>query len=398
LSELVNLLPSMVRNLSIVDPPFLVGLGLATAVIVTASWFRLHPVWLRWGIRALGATLPIVLAAAAVNARYAYLPTVAALLGRNAAQQVSPSQLRALELAPVEPAHMGRSKVRLAVAGRAHEHRSRLTHGVVVPFTIPGTRSGFHARTAEVYLPPAYFAWPRPALPVIELLHGTPGSPADWTRGGFADVTADAYASLHHGRAPILVMPDVNGSWIADSECVDGRAGRAQTYLTDDVRRAVIARFHTRRDADGWAIAGLSEGGYCAIQIGLRHPDLYGAIGDYSGGEGPSVAGGIRQLFSGSVQDAEQDAARYDPMAILKGWHGSLRPVIWFEVGKDDSTVRNVAELDVLARIDGFQTRLVVQPSGDHSFDSWRRAFRDSLPWIAQTFGSSLVTDPDSRA
>ena len=168
-------------------------------------------------------------------------------------------------------------------------------------FTIPATISHFHARTAEIYLPPAYFDVPRPRLPVIELLHGTPGSPADWTRGAAADVTADAYAAQHGGVAPILVMPDVNGGWRADSECVDGKRGNAQTYLTVDVRDAVIARFHTRSDARGWAIAGLSEGGYCALQIGLRHPDLYQTIGDFSGEEGPSTPGGLQRLFAGSA-------------------------------------------------------------------------------------------------
>lgn len=53
------------------------------------------------------------------------------------------------------------------------------------------------------------------------LLHGTPGTPQDWIDGGQAAATADAYAAAHGGRAPILVMPDINGSIDADTECVD---------------------------------------------------------------------------------------------------------------------------------------------------------------------------------
>jgi S-formylglutathione hydrolase FrmB len=273
-----------------------------------------------------------------------------------------------------------------------------LTHGVVVPFRIPPTKSHFRARTAEIYLPPAYFQTPRPQLPVIELLHGTPGAVVDWTRGGLADVTSDAYAAQHDGVAPVLVMPDVNGSWDSDTECVNGTRGQAQTYLTDDVRAAVISRLGTRRDPGGWAIAGFSEGGYCALQIGLRHPNLYGAIGDFSGESGPSTGGGVQHLFSGSAQQAEHDAAAYRPANLLAGWNRPVHPVIWFEVGSSDDTLATLARLDVLAHAHGFETRFVEQQLGSHSFASWRQAFRDALPWIASSFGTPSTAMVRGRA
>jgi S-formylglutathione hydrolase FrmB len=221
----------------------------------------------------------------------------------------------------------------------------------------------------------------------VELLHGSPGAPADWTRGGFADVTADAYAMRHHGLAPILVMPDVNGYWTSDSECVDGTRGNAQTYLTVDVRNAVIAKLHARRDARGWAIAGLSEGGYCALQLGLRHPDVYGAIGDFSGGAGPEAVGS--PLFAGSPAQAHNQAAHYDPVQLLEDWSGVIQPPIWFEVGTDDPTVANLVQLDRLAVAHGFETRFVAQPASTHSFISWRDAFHDALPWFMRRFGAT---------
>jgi len=374
---------SAVKNLSLIDPPFLIGLSVVTLTVFVASWSRPRQGWLRWTFRGLGVVLPILMAASAVNARYAYFPTVAAVFGRDAIDQISPAQLHQLEFAAgSRTSGLGRSLgARLALAGSSGD--LHLDHGVVAPFTIPATVSRFRARTALVYLPPAYFATPRPQLPVIELLHGTPGSPADWTRAGFADLTADAYASQHDGYAPILVMPDVNGGWTSDSECVNGTRGQVQTYLTVDVRDAIIARFHTRADAAGWAIAGFSEGAYCALQIGLRHPDLYGAIGDFSGEEGPSVPGGLQRLFAGTVQQAEQQAALYNPAVLLKHWNDPVRPPIWFEVGTDDITAHAMTSLDRLALADGFDTRFVVQQGADHGFASWRDALRDSLPWFA---------------
>ena len=241
----------MFRNVSVIDPPFLVGLGLVTLLVFAASWVHQRRSWARWAVRGLGAGLAMLLLASAVNARYAYLPTVGAVFGNSATDQISPAQLRALELASGPASGVARRAVGIRLAASTGSVGPALGHGVVVAFQIPPTKSQFHARTAQVYLPPAYFRSPRPQLPVIELLHGTPGSPIDWTRSIFADVTADAYASQHHGVAPILVMPDINGTWTSDSECVNGTPGQVQTYLTVDVRNAVVARFHTRRDREG---------------------------------------------------------------------------------------------------------------------------------------------------
>ena len=212
-------------------------------------------------------------------------------------------------------------------------------------------------------------------------------------------MTADAYAAQHGGVAPILVMPDVNGGWRADSECVDGRRGNAQTYLTVDVRAAVVARFHARSDARGWAIAGLSEGGYSALQIGLRHPELYQAIGDFSGEEGPSTPGGLQRLFAGSAARAAARAAEYNPVPLLRHWSRAAdAPAIWFEVGSSDITLRAIARLDGLAKSVGFETHLVVQPGVQHGFLSWRQAFSDALPWMATRMANASAGVVLSRA
>ena len=189
-------------NFSVIDPPFLVGLGLATAVAFAVSWFPLRRAWLKWSIRGLGVTLTILMAASALNARYAYLPTIATLFGRSAIDAVSPCPTRARSRLAGLPGNHVRSKPRTSGSrSRTSPTREALDHGVVVPFDIPATRS----RTSTPAQPRCTSRRRtstlanRRQLPVIELLHGTPGSPVDWTRGGYADITADEYAS-HHGR------------------------------------------------------------------------------------------------------------------------------------------------------------------------------------------------------
>jgi hypothetical protein len=125
--------------------------------------------------------------------------------------------------------------------------------------TIPGTVSKFHTGQAYVYLPPSWFGNPEPQLPVIELIAGIPGQPSDWTRAGYADTTSTAFAEQHHGKAPILVIPDNNGN-AQDTECSNSSLGDAETYLVKDVPAFMQASFNAAVGKHSLAVAGLSDG------------------------------------------------------------------------------------------------------------------------------------------
>jgi S-formylglutathione hydrolase FrmB len=261
--------------------------------------------------------------------------------------------------------------------------------GVVVAISIPGRTSGFSARAAQVYLPPAWFAQPRLKLPVLLLLHGTPGSPTDWIDGGGAADTLDTWASTHHGIAPIVVMPDINGSFDNDTECVDGPAGQAETYLTEDVPAFVANRFFTQPPGRQWALAGLSEGGSCAMMLVLRRPGQFATFADYSGLAGPRSGNGNAL---GNTVDALFAHSLTEFRAHEPGWLLTHRryPQVsgWFEAGDHDGDPLTAArQLEPLARAAGVATQLVVVHGADHSFSLWRRAFADSLPWLAGRLG-----------
>ncbi len=359
--------------------PFRVTLVMVAVGLVAVSFaFRGHAIR-RWAARGLAVLVAILCVGAQINAHYGYFPTVATLLGRRAADQVSAEGFQRLESQYVRTiGPKFRSYGRLAVSEPKHALPVR---GVVVSWRFPPTISHFAQRAGEVYLPPIWFENPHPHLPVIELLHGSPGSPADWTRGGYADLTADAYAATHGGFAPILVMPDVNGaSWWNDSECVNGVQGNAETYLTVDVRNEVVRSFDASPTA--WAVAGLSEGGSCALQMALRHPNLFVAAGDFGGEDHPYVSGGPRHLFFGATT-AELTAAEasYDPRILLAHWHRRLKPALAFGVGRSDSVRVHEFQLYERARADRFVATYTTYP-GSHSFGVFSRCLSGSFSWL----------------
>jgi enterochelin esterase family protein len=103
--------------------------------------------------------------------------------------------------------------------------------------------------------------------------------------------------------------------------------------VTTELIPLIDSQFRTKNTRDFRAIAGLSMGAGQALRIGLRHPELFAAVGGFSGG--------IRRLdiatsFDGIFADAEKFNSMYDVFFIgcgtlergfesMKSAHESLR-------------------------------------------------------------------------
>jgi S-formylglutathione hydrolase FrmB len=256
--------------------------------------------------------------------------------------------------------------------------------GSLVRRSISGAADNFTARPAYIYIPAAARVLPR-RLPVLLLLHGTPGGPDNWpSRGGVA-ATANAFAAAHGGLAPVIVMPDINGTHRGDTECIrTPTGGDVQRYLQVTVPQWVTAHVPAADpNRSHWAIAGLSEGGTCAAMLALTRPDGWAAFADFSGlaqltiGRYDSAALARRELFDGSQRAFDE----HDPTWLLS--HGAYqRMAAWFECGDRETGIRRQqAALARAAVAAGIRTRYVVS-SGRHAWPLWTAALRQALPWL----------------
>ena len=353
---------------------FLSGLTAALVSLLAA----VHAIHGRKAARRVGdvfvGLLALLIVAAGVNSYFSYYPTVGSLLGRRATYQATAAQVAQAEsLALVSPGRLP-------------------AHGMVESVTIPPSVSGFRARRAQVYLPRTWFAAPRPQLPVLMLLHGTPGAPADWTRAGAVDVVAERWAARHGGEAPIIVMPDSNGSFWGDTECVDGRLGKAETYLAVDVPNWVTRQLGASADRSHWAIGGLSSGGTCAIHLALRHPERFSMVLAFGPEAHVSHSGGLTALFGGSQEIAARQADSYAPATLLARYRPTAQQPMrgWFEAGSSDGAIaRETVALAGAARRNGIETRVHLIPGGRHTFHVWRTSIRDAYPWIMSGISGS---------
>jgi enterochelin esterase-like enzyme len=159
-------------------------------------------------------------------------------------------------------------------------------------------------RPTVVYLPPGYSD--RRRYPVVYLLQGFPGSPYEFLDGlRLAEVADRAIARL---RLPafIAVAPPAgldahHGDW----------TGEWESYLVDDVVPWVDAHLPTEATSGGRTLAGLSAGGYGAIDIGLRHALLFATLESWSGYFTP--------LRDGPLHGATAEGlAAHDPTVLVR--------------------------------------------------------------------------------
>lgn len=164
-------------------------------------------------------------------------------------------------------------------------------------------------KAVVVYLPAGYDASAGARYPVLYYLHGLFGDETNWVQVGKLDAVADQL-----GLQAIVVMPDGDDSFYTNSDlpidyaaclkdgtglisptepkratCVRKRA--YEDYMVHDLIAWVDATYRTIAAREGRGIAGLSMGGFGALELAMRHPDLFAAAASHSGVDALLYAG-----------------------------------------------------------------------------------------------------------
>lgn len=325
------------------------------------------------------AALVLAAAAGAVNTAYGQYPTVGALF--------NPPQPNSGDLPERSPA---------AAAGRPATTEANWSPppdlpagGSVYSTQIPGPVSGYASNPALVYLPPAYLADPAAVnLPVLVLIHGQPGAPADWLVGGQLLEVMDAFAAGHAGLAPVVIMPDAsnanNANW---PMCLDSRISDSATYLAVDV--PAWAQQHLASGISGgtqFAVAGYSYGGTCSLQLAVNFPAAYPTFLDIAGESEPTVPQGRDALIQTYFNGDESAFTSQNPLDRLQHetFPDSAGIVV---VGADDSVYEPQGQkVFDAAKAAGMDVSLQKVP-GAHSWHVWKAGLVNNLDWLCRRLG-----------
>jgi len=243
--------------------------------------------------------------------------------------------------------------------------------------------AGYRDR-ADIVLPPGYASHPGRRYPVLYLLHGAPGLPSNFlTVGGVASDEATLVAERKM-QPLILVMPTGSRSYLADEEWANGiQPGSGwETFAARDLVHAIDARYRTIATSAGRGLAGLSEGGYGALNIGLHHPGEFGLLESWSG---YVIADNIPAIFGHSLallryNSPADSVITVAPQLVAAGTY------IWFYCGKSDQLAGQNRDLDAELTSLGIAHHFFEWP-GTHDWALWRTLMRQALITASEHLG-----------
>lgn len=362
-------------------PMFVLAISAATlgaiGVAVTNFWGSR---WWRKILAVLGIMIFAITGIVAVNAEFGINPTLGSLFGVVPTQEIT--------LPPTDPASTSAPATPLYETWQAPADMP--ARGQVGSHIIPATTSGFDARPAGIYLPPAALVEDAPALPVIIFMMGQPGNP---------DPTAiaaalDAYAAQHNGLAPIAVVADQVGSAIVDTACADSSAyGNAKTYITTDVVSWVRQNLHVIDDPRYWVIGGYSNGGGCAITFAAEDPDTWKNVMDISGEPypGSEQPANITQTIYGGSAAAFEASKPVNIFAANPGAYSGMTAA-FTAGGSDPDYVQAAATVSAAAAAAGMTVSNDTIPGAGHTGDALTAGLQIAVGKMYPVLGLSAPT------
>jgi pimeloyl-ACP methyl ester carboxylesterase len=132
-------------------------------------------------------------------------------------------------------------------------------------------------RDAIVFLPPSYKKDVKRRYPVVYALHGYSIGAEQWSHEIHVPQTVEG-AFAKGSREVIVVLPDsktvYNGSMYSSS----ATTGDFENYIARDVVAYMDAHYRTIPSRQSRGLVGHSMGGYGASRIGMKHPEVFGAL------------------------------------------------------------------------------------------------------------------------
>jgi len=240
-----------------------------------------------------------------------------------------------------------------------------------------------------IHLPPGYTASARRGtrFPVLYLLHGDGigirHMAIHMFEKGRVGSIADHLVTKGQIKRFLIVMPEADdGTRLDDMEWVNTASGAYEREVTDLVRK-VDARWRTIPNRSARAIAGLSMGGYGAVNVALHNPQLFQTVESWSGY--------ITQTRDAVFAGASRAQLRADsPAAYVPAMGQTLQrlPMRFLLYGGiNDPFTKQQAPFAAELRALGLPVHASSFP-GPHDYILWRKRMPLALRFASQGLGS----------
>jgi enterochelin esterase family protein len=259
-------------------------------------------------------------------------------------------------------------------------------------------RSRILARSVAycVLLPPSYDAQKARRYPALYFLHGLGENEQALLNSGGWNLIQDLWEQKQIGEF-VVVAPDGGRSFYINAR--DGRA-RYQDFFVREFLPAIENRYRIRAGRRARGITGVSMGGYGALRLAFRFPELFGSVSAHSAALierlpraklDASEADALARVMGGAF-GAPFDRAFWDrnsPFTLVKNGPRPTGLQIYFDCGTEDefgfyTGARAFHDLLVSRKI---AHEFHLYPGG-HNWSYFARHFSASLEFHSHAFGS----------
>ena len=209
-------------------------------------------------------------------------------------------------------------------------------------------------RDAIVFLPPSYAVNTTHRYPVVYALHGFFIGAEQWTGEIHVPQTIEG-AFAQGAQETIVVLPDsktiYNGSMYSSS----ATTGDFENYVARDVVAYIDAHYRTIAKRTSRGLVGHSMGGYGASRIGMKHPDVFGALYIMSpccmsargAGRGGNPSADASLAAAKSPEEAAKIPGLATTLAVAAAWSPNPKnPPLYLDMATKDGQVQQ----DVVAK------------------------------------------------
>ncbi len=215
---------------------------------------------------------------------------------------------------------------------------------------------------------------------VAYLLHGHGGSYREWSEHAAWQRLAAAGFTL--------VMPEGQDSYFLNA--AERPRDRYEDFVTTDLRQEVEGAAPVQQRI----LVGVSMGGYAALVLALRHPDLY----SFAGALSPPVDIAsvpftwkhlsrslmLRRIFGPSVKDSSNER----PVPLVRRLPCGHAPFLFISAGAQEPLLRDIRPFTETLHVEHYRNTFQVLPGG-HDWTQWNM----QLPGMVQ----SLRQAPEAK-
>lgn len=128
-----------------------------------------------------------------------------------------------------------------------------------------------------IYLPDAYNKEPQRRFPVVYFLHGYSDVTPRHKEAELFRAAMDQLIASGAAQPMIVVLPNGINKYMGSFYANSSTTGNWADYVVRDVVGYIDSHYRTLAAAEHRGIAGHSMGGYGALTLAFRHPDVFGS-------------------------------------------------------------------------------------------------------------------------